>query len=206
MTTPESSTATRDFLNTVMATPWGAVSKSELEFLVFELLVADERVKLSQSDTAISGVLRTTPARVRALRFRYQQRQGASLDATVLLANMKAYANGSDDRVLVTIDRVYLMGLLVDEMKTRGFLVQRELTSGIIRVSLLDLFETLAALGTLKDVDGVDLIKQLNELRAAQRKKKTKTSLKVSAKAISEAAQGVGAGTALIAEIAKLVG
>jgi hypothetical protein len=193
------------FMDAVDDSPRGAMSKAELEFLIFELLIRQGRVNLEKSDTALSTQLRTTPTRIRALRFKHEQRNGAALDATALLKNMRAFNAEHDDRVLVTIDSVYLLGLLVDEIRSRHFLVQRELTGGMIRVSLLDLVQTLAEMGVLHDAKSQDLLERLNDIRAEQRGKETKDTLKVSAAGISDAAQAASAGTTIIDALAKFL-
>lgn len=167
------------FLNAVLDSPWGSMSKAELEFLVFDLLIKQGRVDLKKSDTALSTQLRTTPTRVRGLRFKYQQRTGVTLDASALLGSMQAFNAEHDDRVLVTIDSVYLLGLLVDELRSRHYLVQRELTGGMIRVSLLDLVETLGDMGVLQEVKADVLLGRLNKIRKKQRLKDKKRTLAV---------------------------
>lgn len=190
-----------EFLDAVLDSPWGTVSKAELEFLVFSLLIKQERIDLKKSDTALSTQLRTTPARIRGLRFKYQQRTGETLDATALLDSMQAFNAEHDDRVLVTIDSVYLLGLLVDELRSRHYLVQRELTGGMIRVSLLDLVATLADMGLLQEVDADHLLVDLNEIRQAQRSKGKKRALASSSQSIARAVGAAGAGAKLVSQI-----
>ena len=63
------------FTEDVVSVPWGSMARGELDFLVFRLLIDGGQYDLAASDFALANALLTTPARVRALRFRYEQRR-----------------------------------------------------------------------------------------------------------------------------------
>ncbi|MGO2520557.1 MAG: hypothetical protein ACTH8F_10575 [Microbacterium sp.] len=126
--------------------PWGSLSKSELEFRAFQFLIAAGKVSLVDTDTALAAQLETTPARIRAMRFRHEQSASDPWERR-LVEVIVPHSVGEKGDLQVYVDSTYLLDRLVDEMRKRQFLVRRTLTRGLVRLDPVDLFVVLYELG-----------------------------------------------------------
>lgn len=73
--TPEPSlNGVKEFIAAVTDAPWGSMAKSEPDYLVFQFLREQDVFKMTDSDFQIAQRLLTTPARIKAMRFRVEQR------------------------------------------------------------------------------------------------------------------------------------
>lgn len=162
--------ALNTFLDEVRAVPWGTVSKTELDFLIFRLLVDRGDLSLARTDAALAATLLTTPARVRALRFRYEQRKWKDLTVEQIIDAIVPHQVKGEKDILVRVDSVFILDRLIDEMHARHYLVRRETTRSLIRVDIVDLFATLSEMGALANPAGVDLHAELNDIFSSQQK------------------------------------
>jgi hypothetical protein len=174
---PETTRPVERFLAEVRKAPWGTLAKSELDFLVFSLMTETGDIDLADSDSMIASDLLTTPARVRSLRFRFEQRRFQHLDehelAEQIVRAIVPFSVDGERSLFVHVESVYLLDRLIDQMRRKNRLVRRDLTRGLIKVDLVDLFLTLNDLGALTEPDGVDLRAELDEiLRDKNRQKR----------------------------------
>jgi hypothetical protein len=166
------------FLSEVRAVPWGTLAKTELDFLIFRLLVDRGDLVLSATDAALAAQLLTTPARVRALRFRYEQRKYQHLSVEQIIAAIVPHQVKGERDILVRVDSVFILDRLIDELHSRHYLVRRELTRSLIRVNVVDLFVTLSEMGALENPAGIDLHAELNDIFSSQEADERKASVK----------------------------
>lgn len=133
------------FTEDVLGVPWGSLSKSEIEFRIFRLLVDEGKIKLEHSDVRIAQQLATTPARVRALRFKIQQREHSTktewswnelLHADIVTLN--AARTDGDDLILHVKDP-FLKDVLTEKLRDgdRPVLVRSTLTPGHLKVEVV---------------------------------------------------------------------
>jgi hypothetical protein len=111
------------FMEAVLEAPWGSISKNEIDLLIFTLLVDSKKVGKEASDFNIADLLSITPARVRTLRFRYDQRvvrtDPASLASMMVPANFSFGMTKEVDVLDVTIHRMYLRHYFVAQLEAR---------------------------------------------------------------------------------------
>lgn len=152
----EATAAFNEFAETVLRVPWGSLAKSELEFQVFRLLVAQKRIDLAVRDSALAGKLEITPARVRALRFKWDQREKAELTVGEMLAQIIPHAlNDTGDELIIRIDSGYVLDRVVDELRSgeRPVLVRSLRTVGHVQVDVIDFWIKVNALVGMSEED-----------------------------------------------------
>jgi hypothetical protein len=119
----DTSLAVDKFTKAMLDSPWGSVSKSEIDLLIFTLLMDSGRLGAHASDFSIADLLSTTPARVRNLRFRYDQRiikEDPEKLASMMVAKNFSFASTKSTDVLdVTIHRTYLRHYFVSKLEER---------------------------------------------------------------------------------------
>lgn len=164
------------FLDELLESAWGTLSKGELEFLAFSLLVRSGRVDLAGTDFAVANALRTTPTRIRSLRYRFEQQavldDPEALDRIIVPANFAFEAVG-DDRLRVSVRSKYLRELLAAELMERREIPVAELTPSTIvakRDAIVAVLVRLGVQGTWFETDeGADaqraLVEELTALR-----------------------------------------
>lgn len=143
-----------EFTATVLGVPWGSLAKSELEFQVFRLLVAHGRIDLTMRDTALASELEITPARVRALRFKWDQRVKAKLTVDQMLSQIIPHAlNAKGDELIIRVDSGYVLDRIVDELRSgeRPVLVRSLRTVGHVQVDVIDFWIKVNALAGMSE-------------------------------------------------------
>jgi hypothetical protein len=63
----------KKFMDSIVAEPWGALSRAQLNILIFQLLADTKEVDLAQHDVSIANQLKTTPTKIANLRYQYDQ-------------------------------------------------------------------------------------------------------------------------------------
>lgn len=130
-----------EFADSVLGLPWGSLSKGELEFQVFRLLVAEGRIGLhDKSDTALASDLAITPARVRSLRFKWEQRENSDLTIEQMLERVIPHAlTPQGDELIIRVDSGYVLDRLVDELRSGPdpVLVRTLRTPGHVQVDVI---------------------------------------------------------------------
>lgn len=164
-------TAMDRFIEAVLKVPWGTLSKTELDYLIFALLVEEGRIDLGQTDLEIAGTLFTTPTRIRTLRFRHEQRTSPTLTAAQIARQITAHSVDGETSIFVQVESQYVLDHLKDRMRAAGRLVRSDLTRGLIKVDVVDLFMTLHDLGGFAEGSNEELRSQLNEVLRRQNRK-----------------------------------
>ena len=144
----------------MLGVPWGSLAKSELEFQVFRLLVAHGRIDLTMRDTALASKLEITPARVRALRFKWDQRGKAQLTVGQMLSEIIPHAlNAQGDELIIRVDSSYVLDRIVDELRSgeRPVLVRSLRTIGHVQVDVIDFWIKVNALAGMSEKDLIAL-------------------------------------------------
>lgn len=137
------------FVTEVTAVPWGALSKSEIEFQLFKLLVSCETVDRNRSDLRIADQLRTTPARIRNLRFRLDQRSGPEELLTLFTPkNVQIQLVKRDDQefLLVHVNGAYLREIIGDAIRDNGSIAINTLSPGTFEIGRRDFLDMLNTL------------------------------------------------------------
>jgi len=172
------SAAVEAFAGAVLAAPWGSVSKGELDLMIFTLLLDSGKLDEDMSDFAIADKLRITPARVRGLRFRYEQR-AARDDPNKLLAMMvpKNFSFGrpdGDDYFDVSIHRTYLREYFASRLMAQRSVVY-ERTPAVLTVNREEfvriLIDTVCGTDWSDSVEGMDAYSALMSDLAASKNK-----------------------------------
>ncbi|WP_423917928.1 hypothetical protein ACPEEZ_09415 [Frigoribacterium sp. 2-23] len=147
------------FASRVLSVPFGTLSKTETEFLVFRLLVEAGKIDLDSSEFVLSNRLLMTPARVRNLLYRYDQRviesDPTQLAALVTAENTVIEAAVDTHHVRVRFRRGYLHEYVSTQLLRRNVIAEVTLTPGLMTVPIFDLFFVLrgASAGTAADAD-----------------------------------------------------
>lgn len=139
----------------LLQAPWGSTAKTELELWMFEFLCATGTIDLANSDRQISNQLRTTPTRVKALRYRWEQRHIGEPSAEQMAEAIRPNRAGDRGDVYVRLESAYLMDHLVARLQDAGHLVRRDFTPGVIRVNAAALLLTLGDMGVLEVNDAL---------------------------------------------------
>jgi len=143
-TQARASAAVETFANLVLAAPWGSVSKSELDLLIFTLLMDSGKFGVGASDFSVADQLRTTPARVRTLRFRYEQRtvrnDPAKLGLMMVPANFSFGKPGGDGYFDVSIHRTYLREYVASRLMARRSVIY-ERTPAVLTINREELVQ-----------------------------------------------------------------
>ncbi len=97
-------------IDAVLQAPWGTLSRAQLDYLLFELLVREGRIDLADRDFDIANTLRTTVTRARALRYRYEQEtlQGGGEVSTLISAQSFVFEGLPERAVRVQFQSRYL--------------------------------------------------------------------------------------------------
>ncbi|MGO1959249.1 MAG: hypothetical protein ACTIKL_03810 [Canibacter sp.] len=159
-------TSTQEFADTVLRSPWGSLSKSELEFQVLRMLVAQGHVELEKkSDTALASELSITPARMRSLRFKWEQRLKRDLTIEQLLNQVVPHTvNSSGDELIIRVDSTYVLDRLIDELRSspEPVLVRSLHTPNHVQVDVIDFWIKVNSLVGLSSTNLEKLSKKLD--------------------------------------------
>lgn len=164
-------------IDAVLQAPWGTLSRAQLDYLLFELLVREGRIDLADRDFDIANTLRTTVTRARALRYRYEQEtlQGGGEVSTLISAQSFVFEGLPERAVRVQFQSRYLREYMVAALSRRGKIARSELTAQTLVVPLVDFVAELVDLTSQGDFldtpEGeaarLDLLRQLAALQAS---------------------------------------
>lgn len=169
MALPTQAQALDTFIDQVRRNPWSTLAKSELEFMIFELLVDTGRIDPeTQSDMLIASYLETTPTRVQNLRFKYEQKRFKEIGVGLYLQKIIVYET-QDGKAIIGIDSKYLRERLIDEMRTRSHLAERLRDPSQLKVDPRELSVTLDELDD-KDKIQPDTHKKLKDIEKELRR------------------------------------
>lgn len=121
------------------------MAKSELEFLVFELLADTAEINPNQTDMQLASELETTPTRIRNLRFKYEQKKVRDVGADLYLNHIVVHEI-QNKKVVITLASKYLRERLVDELQQRNHLVEQKRNDENLTVDPEHLFDTIESL------------------------------------------------------------
>jgi hypothetical protein len=123
------------FQDELLDAAWGTLSKGELEFLIFALLVRTGRIDIAGTDFDIANALLTTPTRIRSLRYRFEQEavqaDPEALDRMIVPANF-AFEAAAGDRLRVQVRSRYLRELLFAKLAARRAIPMAELAPNVL--------------------------------------------------------------------------
>ena len=146
-TLDQRSIAISTFSNQLLSAPFGTLSKTEIEFLAFRLLVETGEIDLGSSDFVLSNRLLMTPARVRNLLYRYDQRliekEPSQLAKIIDASNTVLEAADRKGYVNVHFRRVYIRDYVVARLLNKQVIAEDQLTPGLLKVPIFDLFDVL---------------------------------------------------------------
>lgn len=141
------SIAISTFSDQLLSAPFGTLSKTEIEFLAFRLLVETGEIDLGSSDFVLSNRLLMTPARVRNLLYRYDQRliekEPSQLAKIIDASNTVLEAADRKGYVKVHFRRVYIRDYVVARLLNKQVIAEDQLTPGLLTVPIFDLFDVL---------------------------------------------------------------
>ncbi|HEY0247179.1 MAG TPA: hypothetical protein VGC45_02860 [Gryllotalpicola sp.] len=155
MSTDDLDRAVTAFLDEVQGAPWGTLSKSQIDFLLFKFLIDVGRVSLLDSDFEIANRLQTTTARVRGLRYRYEQRavndDPAVLARLVIPENFVFDTAGVEGKLRVSIRSKYLREYFAAALARRRAIALSETTPSVLVAPMRDFVEVLVGLSVSGD-------------------------------------------------------
>lgn len=126
---------------------FGVLPKSEIDLLVFRLLIETKVIDPDGSVFAIARALNVTPAKARSLLFQYQLRHidEAAVDAAVLRSLAAARFSVDDRRLSFGIESPLARATVDGRLKAAGVYADISLSGDILRVPLdqFDVFVTM---------------------------------------------------------------
>lgn len=157
-----------EFSDSILRLPWGSIPKVELEFKIFEFLVGQSKIDLTgQSDTALASTLFTTPARVRALRFKWEQRKMQNLTLQNMFEHVIPHeVTPGGDELIIRVDSTYVLDRLIDELRSQPapVLVRNLRSPGHIQVNVLKFWIKANSLAAeLSDSALTDMTRKLED-------------------------------------------
>lgn len=135
------------FVGAYFGQAFGALPKSEIDLLVFRLLIETKVIDADGPVFAIARALNVTPAKARSLLFQYQLRHidEAAVDAAVLRSLASARFSVDDRRLSFGIESPLARATVDGRLKAAGIYADISLSGDILRVPLdqFDLFVTM---------------------------------------------------------------
>lgn len=171
------------FIRSVRKNPWSTLAKSELEFLIFELLADTGEINPTQTDMQLDSELETTPTRIRNLRFKYEQKKVRDVGADLYLKHIVVHEI-QDNKAVITLASKYLRERLVDELQQRNHLVEQKRNDENLVVDPEHLFETIESLPgheTWRSGTRTKLANLATELKKDKRNEKLEKKLGIGA-------------------------
>lgn len=155
------SSAFNEFAAELLELPWGSLSKGELEFRVFQLLADTGKLELSRSDVELAQNLATTLAKVRALRYKSQQRKFRTKnvwnwDDLLSVEHVTLYSVADKGAAMVLYAKdPFLKEVLSEKLREEPIpvLVRSSLTAGHLKVDGVAFWMKVLEDGTLSDVE-----------------------------------------------------
>lgn len=123
----------------ILQTPWGSISKSELEFKNFQLLTSAGVLDPKASDGELAAQLQVPISRVRTLRYRRDQLAYGEVFLREVIDRFEVHRTESPDDVHLAIDSRYLRERFVESLRLERIVVRRELAGELLRLRLEDL-------------------------------------------------------------------
>ncbi|MHA3793051.1 hypothetical protein [Sphingomonas sp. YL-JM2C] len=138
----------RDFADAYFAHALGVMSKSEVDLLVFRLLVEGRVIDPAGSIFTIARALNITPAKARNLLFQYQLRHidEAQADSMVLGILAKTHYSVDAQRLSFGIESPLARAVIASRLKTIGVFADISFSGEILRVPLSQFGEFVALL------------------------------------------------------------
>lgn len=127
--------------------PWGSMSRTELDFVVFRFLVEDGHIDLSNSDFEIAQELLTTPTRIKALRFRIEQRNAkegtVDLESLILPRNFIFTRGLAPGTIRVRMNSEFLRRQLQSKLDELNAMNEHRFDTSVVEVAAADFTEAL---------------------------------------------------------------
>ena len=119
-----------------LAVAFGAISKSEVDQLVFDALVKVGIIDPEGPIYAIARVLKVTPAKARGLLFQHQLRnaEDAALDRRVLATLAKAKFSVDEKRLSFGVESPLVRAVIEARLKAAGIFSEISLSGDIVKV------------------------------------------------------------------------
>jgi len=138
----------REFLKAFIVPALGVLPKTEIDLLVFTLLVRAGAVDPNGSIYALARVLNITPAKARSLIFQYQLRHvsEAETDTAVLITLAKARYWKDGTNLAFGVESPLVRAAIAAKMRERGVFTDISLSGDILKVSPDQFGEVIAAL------------------------------------------------------------
>lgn len=138
----------RGLVESYMATAFGALPKSEIDLLVFTLLVQSKVLDPNGAVFAVARTLNVTPAKARSLIFQYQLRHvsEADTDKEVLLALTNARYWKEASNIAFGVESPLVRAALAARMREHGVFADVSLSGEILKVTPTQFGEILASL------------------------------------------------------------
>jgi len=200
--TPEE--ATREFVASVLAVPWGRLSKYELEFLIFKLLVERNTPEMQGDDLSIATALQTTTTKVRNLFYQFNQRRSQSMyDNWAQIAKQAniIFPNDEQGVTVIQLQNGYLLDVILNEFQTRWATAVPVIAGHVIKVDTEKFLKTLIAktssagwnnnVVTLRTQLHVELAKDAKDRKFAHIKEKAASLLTFMAQTAAQTAAKV---------------
>lgn len=139
-----------DFLTEYLKSPFGSLSKTETEHLIFSALVATGRVKLSDSTFNLAGQLRITKSKARSLVYAYELRtvgavsaefQGLRLTPQLVHVFKECKFTYEAPYITCPIDNQLARECLQEEFEQLNFIVEYGRNRSILKFTPEALFE-----------------------------------------------------------------
>lgn len=131
------------------------LSKAQTEYLIFKLLVDTKHIDKRMSDFELANDLSTTMARVRALRFRYEQEEVKARKGkvdTLLDKNSILFEEAKESgKIRVVVRSRYLRDFLVAELQRLNAIALTEMTPSTFLVTPKDLVTALVIVASKPD-------------------------------------------------------
>lgn len=128
----------KGFAQVYLAQSMGSLPKSEIDLLVFTLLIDLKVISADGSVFAIARALNITPSKARSLLFQYQLRHVDAQNGDQMVATTLAKANFSVDekRLSFGVESPLVRAIIDSKLKERGVFADLSLSGEILRVPL----------------------------------------------------------------------
>jgi len=135
---PAAAAFSEGFAKVYFAQAMGSLPKSEIDLLVFTLLIELKVIAADASLFVIARALNITPAKARSLLFQYQLRHVDASLGDQMVATTLATANFSvdDKRLSFGIESPLVRAIIDSKLKERGVFADLSLSGEILRVPL----------------------------------------------------------------------
>lgn len=181
----------RAFHDKYLSTPFGTLSKSETEFVLFSCLVDAGYVAPGAAIFDVARTLRVTPTRARNLVYQYKLRTMTADTELAELAAALTIVGFDDENEIVTlgIEDPYLRDVLVARLKSANLFTNTSFNRELVQVKL---YQFVQAMYEVFSTDEMQVV--LDKLQATDARKRVDELSGLTKRALKAGTSGVVSG------------